>query len=315
VPSNDSCKDTPDGPDRPSPSAGVAGHLADFLFHLGVEARLARHTVAAYRRDLTPLLGGRTKLPDRADLLSWLAGLRRDGRADASILRAAAAIRSFYRFLHAEGTIQDDVATGLLGARFEQRLPRLLGRRALLEILEQGGADRSDPGLAVRDRCLLHLLYATGCRVSELVGLTLDGVLEEHRTLRVRGKGDRERIVPVAAPAWEALEAWRRGPRPRFAARRAPPSDAVLLSRSGRPLDRTRIYQIVRAAAQRAGVRVAVGPHALRHAFATDLVRGGADLRVVQELLGHRSLRTTQVYTHVDSDRLRRTHERHHPRG
>ena len=285
--------------------------LAEFLVYLGVELQLARNTVAAYRRDLQRLLAGRSTLPDRKALLEHLDSLRRT-HAPASVLRAAAALRGYFRFLHAEGYTGSDPSEGLLGARLERRLPKALTRNAVERML----AVPEDGPLAVRNRALLHTLYATGCRVSEVVSLGLQALLEEHGFLRVTGKGDKERLVPLSGQAMGALTRYRTEVRPALAERAGPdPGDALFLSRTGRPLERVRGAQIVRAAAAAAGLRVACSPHALRHSFATHLVSGGADLRSVQEMLGHASLATTQIYTHVDRDRLREAHSRYHPRG
>jgi integrase/recombinase XerD len=286
--------------------------LAEFLVHLGAELQVSRHTVAAYRRDLTRLLDERAQLPDRAAILAHLAELRLT-LAPASVVRAMAAMRGFFRFLHAEGRLAEDPAEGLLGARLEQRLPPVLGRRSVEQLLD---AFADDGALGLRNRAFLHVLYATGARVSEALGLDETSLLTEHAFLRVRGKGDKERLVPLSARAAELLDRYRRVVRPTLLARRARGAPtALFLSRTGKPLERVRAYQIVREAAVRAGVTVACSPHTLRHSFATHLVAGGADLRVVQELLGHASLATTQIYTHVDPERLRKVHERFHPRG
>ena len=291
----------------------VTVRLEEFLAYLSAELQLSTHTVDAYRRDCARLLDGRRSLPDRSDLLEHLAGLRRT-HAPASVVRALAAIRGFCRFLYAEAVLDEDPAEGLLGARLEQKLPRVLGRRTIEHLLSHGVPDTGQP-LDLRNRALLHVLYATGARVSEIAGLTADSIDPKHDFVRVLGKGRLERLVPLSPVAQELVQRYLTETRPLLAARRGNPSDALFLSKNGRPLERIRIYQIVREAAQRADVTVACTPHSLRHAFATHLVSGGADLRSVQELLGHASLSTTQVYTHVDSKRLRDTHQRFHPRG
>lgn len=285
--------------------------LADFLVYLGVELQVSPHTVAAYRNDLQRLLRGRTSLPDRAAIDRHLASLLAD-HAPASIARAAAAIRGFYRFLQAEGLAADDVAEGLLGPKLEQKLPKALSRRSIERLLDH----TPDDALGVRDLAILHVLYATGCRVSELTGLHVGSVVAEHRVLRAFGKGGKERLVPIADQALAAVQRYLAEVRPELRGRaRQDPGPVLFLSRTGRPLDRVRVYQIVQAACQRAGLAVACSPHALRHSFATHLVAGGADLRSVQEMLGHASLQTTQIYTHVDHERLRSVHRRFHPRG
>ncbi|MFK7740649.1 MAG: tyrosine recombinase [Planctomycetota bacterium] len=294
--------------------------LADFLVHLGAELQVSRHTVSAYRNDLERLLADCRRhqqanqpatLPDRAEIDRHLAELAAS-HAPASVARACAAIRGFYRFLLAEGVIGDDVTEGLLGPRIEQRLPKVLSRTAIERMLQRD----TSTDLGTRDLAILHTLYATGCRVSEVTGLRTTSVVREHRLLRAFGKGNKERLVPIADTALHAIEDYRVRIRPRLRQRAIhDPGDILFLSRTGRPLDRVRIYQIVKQAAQDAGITVACSPHALRHSFATHLVAGGADLRSVQEMLGHSSLQTTQVYTHVDHERLRKLHERLHPRG
>lgn len=285
--------------------------LADFLVYLGVELQVSPHTVAAYRNDLQRLLRDRPGLPDRQAIDRHLGSLLVD-HAPASIARAAAAIRGFYRFLHAEGLAADDVADGLLGPKLERKLPKALTRAAMARLLEP----TPDGDLAVRDHAILQVLYATGCRVSEVVGLRTSSVIAEHRLVRAFGKGNKERLVPIADGALRWLLRYQQEVRPTLRARaRRDPGDVLFLSRTGRPLDRVRIYQVVQAACRTAGLAVACSPHALRHSFATHLVAGGADLRSVQEMLGHASLQTTQVYTHVDHERLRAVHQKLHPRG
>ncbi|MEY4831314.1 MAG: Tyrosine recombinase XerD [Planctomycetota bacterium] len=286
--------------------------LADFLVYLGAELQVSPHTVEAYRRDVDRLLDGAKELPIRQRIADHLRELA-ETAAPASVARAAAAIRGFYRFLHAEGMCDEDIATGLLGPRLEQKLPKALSKKNVEALLL---AVEGDDPLAVRDRAILHVLYATGCRVSEACGLRATSILEDRRLLRAFGKGNKERLVPISDEALARIAAYRATARPLLRSRAAKdPGDVLFLSRTGRPLDRVRIWQVVRAACERAGIDAACSPHALRHSFATHLVSGGADLRSVQEMLGHASLATTQVYTHVDAERLRKTHSRFHPRG
>ena len=285
--------------------------MADFLVHLGAELQVSRHTVAAYRNDLERLLRAEKSLPGREQIDRHLGKLLHS-HAPASVARAAAAIRGFYRFLHAEGEVDGDVTEGLLGPKLEQKLPKALTRRNIAKLLDR------EPGtdLCVRDLAILHVLYATGCRVSEVLGLRTTSIIEEHRLVRAFGKGNKERLVPIADSALAWVERYRTAVRPKLRTRALrDPGDVLFLSRTGRPLDRVRIYQIVKQAANEAGLPMACSPHALRHSFATHLVAGGADLRSVQEMLGHASLQTTQVYTHVDHERLRSMHQKLHPRG
>ena len=285
--------------------------MADFLVHLGAELQVSRHTVAAYRNDLERLLRGHKALPNREQIDQHLGELL-SSHASASVARAAAAIRGFYRFLHAEGESHGDVTEGLLGPKLEQKLPKALSRRNIARMLDQ----EPTTDLGVRNLALLHVLYATGCRVSEVLGLRTTSVIPEHRLVRAFGKGNKERLVPIADVALNWVNRYQQEVRPKLRQRAIrDPGDVLFLSRTGRPLDRVRIYQIVKAAAEEAGLTMACSPHALRHSFATHLVAGGADLRSVQEMLGHASLPTPQVYTHVDHARLRAIHQQLHPRA
>ena len=285
--------------------------LADFLVYLGIELQVSPNTTAAYRSDLARFLRGHQEFPTREQIDRHLSSLLQT-HAPASIARAAAAIRGFYRFLHAEGLAAADVAEGLLGPKLERKLPKALSRANIARLLDHA----ADDDLGRRDQALLHVLYATGCRVSEVIGLSTHSIIAEHRLLRAFGKGNKERLVPIADRALALVERYQREVRPTLRARaKRDPGDVLFLSRTGRPLDRARVFQVVRAACARAGLRVACSPHALRHSFATHLVAGGADLRAVQEMLGHSSLQTTQVYTHVDHERLRAIHRSLHPRG
>ncbi|GDY03786.1 tyrosine recombinase XerC [Planctomycetota bacterium] len=293
-------------------AASLQHHLSDFLVFLGVELQVSKHTVTAYRSDLGRFLRSVGDAPDRAAIQLHLVALTKT-HAPASVARAAAAIRGFYRFLHAESLAAEDVTEGLLGPKLEQRLPKALTRRAVAELL---ACAATITPLGLRDAAILHVLYATGCRVSEVTTLRLTSLIPDHRMVRAFGKGNKERLVPISDTAQGLLERYRDHTRPLLRARASKdPGDILFLSRTGRPLDRSRVWQVVRAACKTAGLPYACSPHALRHSFATHLVAGGADLRSVQEMLGHASLATTQIYTHVDHDRLKAVHSRFHPRG
>ena len=267
-----------------------------FLTYIEHERGLAVNTRAAYRRDLTDFtawLGERAAVGlGIADLGDYLATLDRKGLARASIARQAATLRTFYAFLQLEGLIAESPATLIAAGRRDDTIPD----------------PRSING--IRDRALLELLYATGCRASEVSHLRVTDVQLVELFCTCRGKGDKERMVPLGRRAVEALSAWLDGPR------RALAGDApwVLLSSRGNRLSRMRIWEIVRVHAERAGVPSDIGPHTLRHSFATHMVAGGVDLRHVQEMLGHASIATTQRYTHVDHARLQSIHARFHPR-
>jgi integrase/recombinase XerD len=291
-----------------------------FLTHVRVERGLAPRTVEAYGRDLARLvefLGRRgvrrTNELRRAHVTDFLEGLAREGLGARSRARALVATRRFVRHLQASGRLQGDPLQGVGAPRMEQRLPRLLRAEEMEALL---GATSDASPFDLRDRAMLEVLYGAGLRVSELVGLPLGAIDRRRGVIRVVGKGRRERIVPLGEPAVAALDAYLERGRPLLQRARGRRSDAVFLSRRGAAMSRQNFFVRLREVAARAGVpRSRVSPHVLRHAFATDLLEGGADLRAVQAMLGHADLSTTQIYTHVSRARLRETVERRHPRG
>lgn len=286
-----------------------------FLDFLLVEACASKHTVAAYANDLTRLaraLPGAT--PEQVtpeDLDGYFAALSRT-HEPSSVARARAALRGFFRWLVALDRLATDPSRHLLPPKLEQSLPVGLGRDAIEAMIDACPDDRP---LGQRNRALICLLWACGMRVSEATSMPVDALRLDLDVARVVGKGRKERLVPLAPRARDLIAAWLDEGRPRVLAgtTRNPPE--LFLSRTGRPLDRVRVYRLLRELAARAGLQVRPSPHMLRHAFATHLVEGGADLRAVQELLGHASLATTQRYTHVDAARLRAMHESFHPRA
>jgi len=293
-----------------------------------VERGLAAHTLAAYRRDLARYQAvmsdrGRAHIGDVTvpDVAAYLAGLRRGGDghpplAASSAARAMAAVRGLHAFAAAEGLADADPASQLRPPVPARRLPRAIGIaevERLLAAAAPGGPAAGGP-LQLRDRALLELLYGTGARISEAVGLDTDDVGAP--TLRLAGKGGKHRIVPVGSYAARALDAYLVRGRPALAAaaRRGSASPAVFLNARGGRLSRQGAWGVLKAAAGRAGL-TGVSPHTLRHSFATHLLDGGADVRVVQELLGHASVTTTQVYTLVTVDKLREVYAAAHPRA
>lgn len=300
--------------------AVVAGHLA----HLRVERGVAANTLAAYRRDLSRYrawLDGRAiddlSAVTEADVTGFLAAIRTgaDGGAPlaaSSAGRVISAIRGLHRFALAEGHVRSDVAAPVHPPAVRRSLPDTLSVADVEALILAAGAPAGPVGL--RDRALLELLYGTGARISEAVSLAVDDLDLDGMSVRLLGKGSKTRIVPLGSLAAEALEAWLVRGRPILAGRgRGTP--LVFLNTRGRPLSRQSAWAVVQAAAERAGIAAHISPHTLRHSFATHLLQGGADVRVVQELLGHASVTTTQIYTHVTIDAMRETWAMAHPRA
>jgi integrase/recombinase XerD len=297
--------------ETPTTDPALAGAIDAFLLELRVERGLSPLTVSAYRRDLGQFAAGagRGWKQDADAARAFLAGLRRAGRRGSTLARKAAAIRGFYGFALREGIAGRDVAGLLDSPRHGSYLPDVLARDQVARILAAPGDDPA----AIRDAAMLELLYASGLRVGELVGLDTDRLDLDNLQLRVIGKGNRERRVPMGVPARERLHRYLNGPRAAWTAER--PTPAVFVSQRGRRLTREAVWRIVRRWTEAAGVQIRVTPHTFRHTFATHLLEGGADLRVVQTLLGHASISTTQLYTHLTGERLREVYQRAHPRA
>ena len=302
--------------EEPLPPAFRAA-LTDFLEALRIEAGLAANTLHAYRSDLTAFLAWAARRGlsefgelDARALVDHLAVRRAAGQAEASVARALVAIRMLLRHLVAEGRLARDPSALLAAPVLRRSLPHVLDVEQVEALL---AAPSGNTWRDRRDRALLEVLYASGARVSEACGLRLDHLAPELRVLRLLGKGDRMRIVPIGERARGALEAWIDGGRASLPGARA--RAEVFLTRSGRPLSRVDAWRRVKAAALRANLPAEISPHVLRHSFATHLIAGGADLRSVQEMLGHASIRTTEVYTHLDADHVRSLHRLYHPRG
>ena len=297
----------------------LSAEVDAFLNHVRVERGLAPLTVEAYARDLARLAGflgeqGVVRLRDvrREHLTAFVAWLESDGLGARSRARTLVSVRRLLRHRGVAGS-RGDPSDGVHAPRFARRLPRVLRTDETVALIE--AVDRSTP-LGLRDRAMLEVLYGAGLRVSELVGLPLGGVDLRAGWVRVRGKGGRERVVPLGTPAVEALTTWLESGRPELVRRAKRETDAVFLSRRGAPMTRQNFFKRLRGIARAAGIPTErVSPHVLRHAFATDLLEGGADLRALQTMLGHADLSTTQIYTHVSAARLRETVEARHPRG
>ncbi len=274
------------------------------------------HTLEGYGRDLDQFarhVGAEGVVdPARVEpshIQGFLAARRTMGCSPSTVARQLSAIRMFFRFLLEERVIDRDVASVLESPRLWDRLPGVVARDLLDALL--AAPDPADP-LGVRDRALLELLYACGVRASEAAGVTIERVRLDLGWMRVRGKRDKERLVPIHALAAEWVERWRDRVRPGLV---QPGVEELFVSREGLPIDRKVVWSVVRRYCRKVGIPDGVSPHSLRHSFATHLLEGGADLRSVQILLGHASLATTEKYTWVRSDRLKEVHRRFHPRG
>ncbi|WP_238154552.1 tyrosine recombinase XerC [Ornithinimicrobium sufpigmenti] len=307
---------------QPGCAAVLTPKVVDaFEQHLRVEKGRSDHTVRAYLADLRDLdahliTQGLTDLDEvrLADLRSWLGRLGADGAARSTVSRRAAAAKTFFRWAHRDGRVGQDPSLRLLAPGRDKHLPAVLRAPQAGELMDLAGvaADDDDP-VHQRNRAMLELLYASGMRVGELTGLDVDDVDLQAGTARVLGKGAKERIVPFGAPAADALQVWLAAGRPRLATDASGP--ALFLGRRGRRVDQRQVRSSLQELLRHLPDTPAMGPHGLRHSAATHLLEGGADLRTVQELLGHASLATTQIYTHVSVDRLRAAYQQAHPRA
>lgn len=303
--------------------------MQGYLDHLTIERGVAANTLSSYRRDLRRYS---KHLEDRGihdlgkvgedDVSEFLVALRRGdpesgtmALSAVSAARALIAVRGLHRFAAAEGLAELDVARAVRPPTPGRRLPKSLTIDQVLALLEAaGGEDASDGPLTLRNRALLELLYSTGSRISEAVGLDVDDIDTQARSALLRGKGGKQRLVPVGRPAVAALDAYLVRGRPDLA-RRGRGTPAIFLNARGGRLSRQSAWQVLQDAADRAGITAGVSPHVLRHSFATHLLEGGADVRVVQELLGHASVTTTQIYTLVTVHALREVWAGAHPRA
>jgi integrase/recombinase XerC len=289
----------------------------EFARHLATERDCSPHTVRAYLTDVVGLLDHASRMrvttPGELDLTvlrSWLARQRSTGAARTTLARRAAAARTFTAWAHRAGLLETDIGVRLASPRAHRELPAVLRADQAAALVQT--PEPAEGPVALRDRLVLELLYATGVRVSELCGLDVTSVDRGRRVVRVIGKGNKERAVPYGVPAEEALDQWLKYGRPVLANRLS--GTALLLGARGGRLNPTTVRSLVAGYTRAAGVP-AVSPHGLRHSAATHLLEGGADLRSVQELLGHSSLATTQLYTHVSIDRLRSAYRQAHPRA
>ncbi len=305
-------------------STEVERSVLDYLSHLGVERGLAANTVTSYRRDLRRYLEHLASRDIQTvgdigepDVLAFVGALR-SGDADhpplsaASTARTVVAVRGFHKFLLRERLVSADASAAVKPPRPPSRLPKALPLSDVEAILAAAG--EAGTALAKRDRALLEFLYGTGARISEAVGLDIDDFDADERSVLLRGKGSKQRIVPVGSVAIAAIQDYLTAGRPALASAKTPNAAMFLNARGGR-LSRQSAWTVLVKAAERAGIAADVSPHTLRHSFATHLLDGGADVRVVQELLGHASVTTTQVYTLVTVEKLREIYATAHPRA
>jgi integrase/recombinase XerD len=292
--------------------------LSAFVDYLRSECHLAENTVAAYHRDLQRfqkwLRASNKAIPalnirDLSDFVGWLHELK---LAPASIARNIVAMRMFFRYLQLENILRDNLAELLGSQKLWERVPEVLSPQVVTQFLE---APRAYDTYWLRDRALLELLYATGCRASELSHLKLCDVHLLEAFCVCQGKGSKQRITPLGRSAIEAVWQYLEHERPLLASSALSAPPWLLLSRRGWRLRREAIWELVKKYAARVGIPPSVSPHTMRHSFATHLLAGGADLRQVQEMLGHLSIQTTQIYTHVDQSRLKKVHQQFHPRA
>jgi len=297
--------------------------IANFLDYLQVERQFSANTIAAYKNDLRQFL---SFLRDRATgsgpvqawsgvdrplVLSYILSLKERDYPQATVARKVAAVRSLFKFLHGEGIMPENPAQGISSERVPKTLPMYLTPQEVDELLEQP-ARRSTPE-AKRDKAMLELLYATGMRVTELVSLNVADVELQVGYVRCVGKGSKERVIPIYDHAVQALEEYISEGRPQIT--HDSEDKALFLNRRGKRLTRQGFWLILKNYARQANLETGITPHTLRHSFATHMLHGGADLRSVQELLGHANISTTQIYTHIPDDYLHREYEKAHPRA
>ena len=291
--------------------------LDDFLTHLTIERGLSVNSYDAYQRDLKAYLRHLAKrqvllLSEASykDVKAFISSLRRRGLAPSSISRHISSVRMFHRFLISEGLAQSNPTDHIQTPKQPKRLPAILNRKEILSLLEQ--PDHTTP-LGLRDRAILEFMYATGLRASELLTFRRPDLLFDIRLARIFGKGSKERLVPVGQHALRMIRHYLDTVRPMISTRGS--GEILFLNARGRQLSRMGLWKILKTYVELAGLDKHVSPHTLRHSFATHLLEGGADLRAVQEMLGHVDITTTQIYTHIDREYLREVHRKYHPRG
>jgi integrase/recombinase XerD len=292
-------------------------HLQSFMHYLTVEKGLSKNTLESYKRDLKQFITylkqihpGKIEETSRQNIVSYLMGLRVQGKATSTISRNMASIRAFYQFLIKDQIITSDPSIHLETPKIERRLPKVLSIAEVEELLQ---TPQSSTSFGQRDRAMLELLYATGIRVSELISLTIEDVHLQMGFVKCLGKGSKERIIPLGRVAIQSLEQYIQVGRHRL--NKSKRSKALFLNHHGNPISRQGFWKIIKKHAKDAGINKEITPHTVRHSFATHLLENGADLRSVQEMLGHSDISTTQIYTHVTKTRLKDVYSKAHPRA
>lgn len=297
-------------------------HCTEYLNYLALERNASRNTVASYKIDIRRYVHflQRAHVERPADVTQELVGkfflsLRNQGLSPRSISRAHSAVKGFHKFLLGDGLAAANPVDMIDAPKLPRALPDVLSQHEIDAILMQPCEHAGDKrNCWIRDKAILEVLYATGMRVSEMIGLTQANVLADDGVVRVFGKGSKERIIPIGGSALRWIERYKREARV-FLTRRGDSGDFLFLNVRGKPLTRMAIWNIVQRNTQRAGIKKDVHPHTFRHSFATHLLEGGADLRAVQEMLGHSDISTTQIYTHIDREYLKEVHRTFHPRA
>ncbi|ANE48028.1 recombinase XerD [Paenibacillus swuensis] len=293
-------------------------HLRNFIHYLSVERGLSKNTLESYERDITKYIEfitaeGLTELEQvtKAHIISYMLKLRQLGRASATISRMLISIRSFHQFMVRERLLNHDPTMNMETPRQEKRLPKVLTIKEVETLLE---APQTSTPAGLRDKAMLEVLYATGIRVSELISLDMDSVNLQMGFVRCIGKGSKERIIPLGRIAGECLDVYIQTMRPQLT-KPNKPDQALFLNHHGARLTRQGFWKIIKKHAKEVAIHKEITPHTLRHSFATHLLENGADLRAVQEMLGHADISTTQIYTHVTKSKMKEVYDRTHPRA
>lgn len=299
-------------PDREGGVSATQADIQDFLYYLEFERHLSHNTLVSYGRDLSDYARYCREHPGepRTQLLAYLEALKRQGRSAATRARRLSAIKTFYAFLEREEIILDNPTRNLDAPKADRRLPGVLSLEEVVRLIET--PDVNTP-MGVRDRAMLELIYATGLRVSELCHLTINDWWSDPPRVRCIGKGSKERYIPMGRMALEWLSLYLNTVRPLLVSGRS--GEFLFVNRRGTPLSRQGFWKILKKYGSQAGIDKVLTPHTLRHSFATHLLENGADLRAVQEMLGHQDISTTQIYTHVSRARLKPVYDKAHPRA